>query len=191
MCSSDLDDTSGSLNFRCYVSAVRSFGELLDEMLAGRVVPVVQDLSQRTYYPYDQKPPRLGFIDWSQQDDQIHNLIRALDFGRQRNPFGFAKTTLHGAILAVTQSRRTTSCSAMAPGTIMESVAPDGGKASEPWLRVATGGNDLLVSRLAQPDGSALPENLLGALHARTASLRFGAPPPAVEGTLTASLQPE
>ncbi len=171
------NDTSGTLNFRCYVASIRSFSELLEEMIEGAVKPVMQDLSKRTYYAYDRKPPRNGFIDWTDSDEQIHNLVRALDFGMQRNPFGFAKTTFGVDTLSVTRSKRIASQSGLTPGSIVELISLHETKEPGPWFRVATGGNDLLISNLLQADGLALSRELTATLQTLPGRLRFTTPP--------------
>jgi len=86
------NETTYSLNIKCFEAAVSSFQELLYEIQAGRVKRKAQDISYRTFYYKHQKPLYGGFINWNLPSEEINQVCRALTFGSYTN--GFATTKL-------------------------------------------------------------------------------------------------
>lgn len=112
------DDTAFTLNARCFAAGLESFGELIDGLAAGTLAAVPQDLGQRTCFGRSARPPALGVIDWQQPAAAIDRLVRALDHGGYRNPFGIAKVVaprgaFAPAAVAIVPGRRA------APGTVL------------------------------------------------------------------------
>ncbi|MDB9547850.1 MupA/Atu3671 family FMN-dependent luciferase-like monooxygenase [Dolichospermum circinale] len=104
------DDTAFTLNISCFDAAIASFDELTEELIAGNVEPIPQDLSQRTYFGYEHRPVSLISYDVSSKD--ICNLVRALDFGPvwldqagYRNELGQPKIWLPGGVVVVGSAR--------------------------------------------------------------------------------------
>ncbi|MFO5472968.1 MAG: formyltransferase family protein, partial [Dolichospermum sp.] len=104
------DDTAFTLNISCVDAAIASFDELTEELIAGNVEPIPQDLSQRTYFGYEHRPVSLISYDVSSKD--ICNLVRALDFGPvwlgqagYRNELGQPKIWLPGGVVVVGSAR--------------------------------------------------------------------------------------
>ncbi|MFM6268589.1 MAG: formyltransferase family protein, partial [Dolichospermum sp.] len=105
------DDTAFSLNISCFDAAITSFDELIEELIAGNVEPIPQDLSQRTYFGYEHRPVSLISYDVNSKD--ICNLVRALDFGghaaqknlKARNELGQPKIWLPGGVVVVGSAR--------------------------------------------------------------------------------------
>ncbi|MGM9511618.1 amino acid adenylation domain-containing protein [Larkinella sp. GY13] len=94
------DETSISLNKKCYAAAVAAFRELVEEMRLGPLPSFSQDLTQRTYYGLKKRPHT--FIDWTHSTSQVINLHRALNFGFHPNPFGYLKIRINNDVLFVT-----------------------------------------------------------------------------------------
>ncbi|MBD1211748.1 MAG: AMP-binding protein, partial [Dolichospermum circinale Clear-D4] len=109
------DDTAFTLNISCFDAAIASFDELTEELIAGNVEPIPQDLSQRTYFGYEHRPVSLISYDVSSKD--ICNLVRALDFGpvwlghtaqkklKTRNELGQPKIWLPAGVVVVGSAR--------------------------------------------------------------------------------------
>ncbi|MFN6099789.1 MAG: MupA/Atu3671 family FMN-dependent luciferase-like monooxygenase [Dolichospermum sp.] len=104
------DDTAFTLNISCFDAAIASFDELTEELIAGNVEPIPQDLSQRTYFGYEHRPVSLISYDVSSKD--ICNLVRALDFGPvwlgqagYRNELGQPKIWLPAGVVVVGSAR--------------------------------------------------------------------------------------
>ncbi len=91
-------DTSFTLNARCYDAAVDALKELASELVEGREHVQPQDLVQRTYYPLYKRPKKGGLIDWTAPAEEIEALRRALDFGPQPNDLGLPKVLFGGEL---------------------------------------------------------------------------------------------
>ena len=87
----DDNETSLTLNVKCYEAALASFAELVAGLSKGTLVPRPQDLSKRTYFARNRVPPNGGIIDWNSSAVEISRLVRALDFGPYDNTLGTAK----------------------------------------------------------------------------------------------------
>lgn len=92
------NDTSFTLNARCYDAAIDALSELALELAEGRETRTRQDLRLRTYYPLHKRPAGGGLIDWSRPQEETDALRRALDFGNQPNDLGLPKVLLGGEL---------------------------------------------------------------------------------------------
>ena len=91
-------DTSFTLNARCYDAAAEALSELAVELVEERETRQVQDLSQRTYYSLYQRPPDGGVVNGAISEEKINALRRALDFGNQPNELGLPKVFVDGEL---------------------------------------------------------------------------------------------
>ncbi len=85
------DETSLSLNTKCFAAALDTFPKLIDSLASGNVDRTPQDLVQRSYFSKYQRPESAGTVDWSNSAVDIEALVRALEFGDYPNPIGSAK----------------------------------------------------------------------------------------------------
>lgn len=92
------DDTSFTLNARCYDAAAGALEELAVELVEHRAAAVPQDLSRRTCNGLYQRPANGGLIDWRWPRDQIDAFRRALDFGHQPNELVLPKVLFGGEL---------------------------------------------------------------------------------------------
>ncbi len=95
------NDTSFTLNARCYDTAIDALSELALELVEGREVRTPQDLRKRTYYPLHKRPAYGGLIDWNRPQTETDALRRALDFGNQPNDLGLPKVLFGGDIYVI------------------------------------------------------------------------------------------
>jgi len=148
------DDTSLTLNTRCYEAAIEAFGELVDQLANGTASPRAQDLGQRTYFPRHARPAAAAVIDWTKPAAEIARLVRALDFGQYENAFASARL-LHAGQLHLVRAVRLDDAGegAFASARPGEIVACD-----ESGLRVACGDGDaLLLTDCSCPRGVPVP----------------------------------
>jgi amino acid adenylation domain-containing protein len=100
------DDTSLTLNAKCYSAAIEAFATLVDDLAAedaGRALPRhVQDLAARTYFALHQRPPAACALDFTRPAEELDRLVRALSFGPYPNPLGLPKIAGPAAAYAVT-----------------------------------------------------------------------------------------
>lgn len=74
------DDTSLSLNLKCYEAGVTAFQELVDELAQQRFSRTPQDLGQRTYFSQQDRPSGGGVISWHRSAEDIARLERVAEF---------------------------------------------------------------------------------------------------------------
>lgn len=142
------DETSLSINTKCFAAALDSFPELLNELVAGTQQAVNQDLSQRSYFGKFQRPARYGMIDWQQPASAIEALVRALDFGDYPNLLVCAKVSIDGTLYSVKSALAREQDTEEAPGTI---VAMEEGQ-----IDVATAEGILSLTQFTQLNGKVI-----------------------------------
>ncbi|MEX1036964.1 MAG: MupA/Atu3671 family FMN-dependent luciferase-like monooxygenase [Sneathiella sp.] len=84
------DETSMSLNAKCYEAGLSSFTELVQELKNDTVRPQEQG-HERNRYDAAMRPQKLGALDFTKTAAEPDRLVRALDFGAYANPLGAAK----------------------------------------------------------------------------------------------------
>jgi natural product biosynthesis luciferase-like monooxygenase protein len=156
------EETSFSLNARCFEAAIDSFAELVADLEAGTVRPLPQDTSRRSLYERHRRPPAACAIDWTRSAREIDALVRALDFGRYPNPLGLAKIQRAQRTLLVTRA---------------SPHAPDSGAGlSEPARAPArSNGHSVSTPAVSAPAGTVLASDerqVLVATASGTISLR-------------------
>ena len=77
------DDTSFTLNSRCFETSVWSFTKLVEMILLDKVVPNPQDLSKRTYFGLADRPASMGILNWNETSKSLSALLRACNVGPQ------------------------------------------------------------------------------------------------------------
>ena len=90
-----------TLNAKCYEAAIRSFAELIDGLLCGRVSARKQNLGERTFFPRYKRPPVGCVLSWNRCAHYIDAFIRALDFGPYPNRLGLPKLAVWGDFIIV------------------------------------------------------------------------------------------
>ncbi len=119
------DETGLSLLIKCYKYGAELFRKILKDILEGTVVPVPQNLSERTYY-YN-KVPYEGITDVSWDAVRIYNFVRAMSFAPFPNPLSPAMITFKGAKLIITRAKvlEETAAGKFNPGEVID-IRQDG-----------------------------------------------------------------
>ena len=130
-------ETAFSLNARCYTTGMETFTELAEELVTGRVQPVEQDFSVRSYFGMAQRPEAAAIIDVHGDVEVARSLVAALDYAGYPNPLAFAKLWLGNAPVGISEAKRPEDSSGSAPGTVV-SIEGDA-------LTVALEGGDLTL----------------------------------------------
>ena len=152
------DETSLTINTKCYEAAADSFGELADLLASGRATRTPHALDRSTYHGRGDRPEAAIVVRWDRPAAELARLARALDFGGYANPLGLPRLLVGSEAVAVVAMQALPARDASAaPGTV---VALDG-----EGLRVATAQGDALVTRLRTLDGDALAIAELAAKH--------------------------
>ena len=150
----DANETTHTLDLKCYEAGVESFAELVDELAADRHRPMVQDLDRRTYHGKFERLPRGGIVSWRQSAEELDAAVRACDFGSHLNEFGTVKLSMGRDLVVVKEAKL---CQPP-PGGPMTSQAPAGTivEVSAHGVSVATTSRDLCLTRFATLSGAPL-----------------------------------
>jgi amino acid adenylation domain-containing protein/non-ribosomal peptide synthase protein (TIGR01720 family) len=141
------DETALSLNLKCYNSAIQTFSELVDELAQKTYTRVAQDLTLRSYYGRDMRPPANGLIHWEQSAEDIDKLCRALYFGPTTNRLATAKISWARELFVVDICHISEQQSNQPPGTVVAITAEQ--------LQIATQTNDLILSKIRALDNTS------------------------------------
>ncbi len=144
----DDDDTSFTLNARCYEVGIQSFAELVPRLASRSAAGAPQDLSLRTYFARAERPRGLATLDWRQPAAHLDRVVRALDFGPYRNPLAVPKVWVGSRLLVARRSQVLETGDAATPGTIKE--------VGERRLVVACAQGALALSDLTDMSGAAV-----------------------------------
>ncbi len=141
------DETSFSLNAKCYAAGMATFDDLLAQLEAGTWRKTAQDASARHYFDFYDRPAHGGALDFAASAADIARTVRALDFGAgYENPLASAKVvTAHGAVLV---GQAAPAPGQGAPGTLLE-VQRDG-------IVVAAGDGAVALTKLRNVYGRTL-----------------------------------
>ncbi len=147
------EDTSLSLNTRCFAAAIESFAELADELAAGteqRTPQLEPPAGEDVYFGRYARPAAAALIDWQAPAEASAALVRALSFGpRYPNTLGAASILLGERAYLVTEAEASLARTDAAPGTLVA--------AGFDTLSIACGEGTLLVRGLREPSGVEIP----------------------------------
>jgi natural product biosynthesis luciferase-like monooxygenase protein len=173
----DSEDTSLSLNMKCFEAALASFDQLLLDLKVGNVQGVPQDEKARVCFSPDQRPEQWGCLDWTQSASSLEAMVRALDYGAYNNPFCMAKVIMDGHAVGVASAIAEPNAESVEAGTILA--------ASERGLVVATSEGNLRITDLQSLRGD--PLDILDCLE--RCGLEIGQQLPPLEASFFAGLE--
>lgn len=153
----EAEDTSLTLNTKCFEAGIASFSDLLSQIERGALDKRVQDEPAGQYFGRHQRPDDGATIDPLAPAAAADRLLRALNFGRgYSNPLSLGKiATRHGAFNVV-DARVETTPHAAAPGTVLR-IDGEG-------AHVALSDGELVVSALSDWTGTEVkPAQVLSA----------------------------
>lgn len=113
------DDTTFSLELKCYQAAIESFAALLDDLSSSTVVHTKQDSAKQFPVPISLQPVSMAIIDWSNNANKIDALVRGLSYQTDNNLLALPKTLLNDTVYLVTEVQLSTEKSEQKPGTIV------------------------------------------------------------------------
>jgi amino acid adenylation domain-containing protein len=145
----DPDETALTLNIKCYDAAIISFAELIDDLENDRVTPRHQDMSERVYFPFYERPRAGCVLSWRQDAQDIDAFVRALQFGPYPNPLGLPKLAMGKHFLIVPKLDVLDSSSNALAGTIT-SITDDA-------ITISSSTRQVLLRKLLTIDGEPLP----------------------------------
>ena len=119
----DSDETSLSLSLKCYQYALTTFNELIDDLAKQKITRIPQNITQRSYYDFNQKPIGNGWISWNYAADNIERIVRALDLGHyHHNRLALPKLKLGKVIFIISKLYLEDKSSKEPPGTIIRTT---------------------------------------------------------------------
>ncbi len=147
------DETSLTLNAKCYQAASQAFAELIVELSEGRETCTAQNLAERTYFDLTKRPPAGGVLSWFASAQSLVALTRALDFGPYPNPLGLPKLYMGNfpdkpGFLVVRQAQLLPQESQQPAGTVIAHT--------DKTLTLATNSQDLALSHFFTLEGHVL-----------------------------------
>ena len=132
------DDTSFTLNARCFDVALVAFDALLARLLDGAVERRPQATTERSYFGRRARPDAAGVLTFAASAAVLDQTVRALEFGPTRNPLGLAKVRVGERFVCPTRSVVQSGRLATRAGEV---VGIDG---SNVWIGTAT--TDIVLS---------------------------------------------
>ncbi len=142
------DETSFSLNLKCYEAAAASFGGVLDALASGSPERRPQELDRRVYISRWKRPNAACALDWQTPAADLARFARALDFGTYENPFGLPKIFANGEVLLAGSLQEIAMDVSHEPGTVV-GVSSEG-------LNVTTAAGAVRIGKLFDFDGREL-----------------------------------
>lgn len=120
----EADETGLSLSVKCYQEALNTFKELVYEISFQQLRPIPQNLENRSYFDYCQKPMNGGWISWHDSAETIDRMCRALNLGQHhRNRFSLPKFNIGKNFFLILQLHILDEENSHAPGTLVEITA--------------------------------------------------------------------
>jgi len=129
------EDTTATLTVRLAELGARLVVPTVEDWVAGKITPQVQDHARATYAPEVKRED--GILDWSKDTLSLWRQVRAM------NPWPGATTTWHGKLLKILRARPLAMPGQGTPGTVVQTAAGTG---------VVTG-DGVLVLEEVQPAG--------------------------------------
>lgn len=142
------DETSLSINTKCFAAALESFPVLVDELVSGTTSPVSQDLSKRSYFGKFDRPEADGLLQWRKPAAELEALVRALDFGDYPNLLVMPKVRIKGGIFGVSAAVAGEVDTGASPGEITSM--------EEGQITVATSEGVLSLKKFKDLNGKAI-----------------------------------
>lgn len=98
------NDTSSSLNIKCYEAAINSFSILITKLDHNEIISKPQDLQLRSYYSYHYRDDICCGISEQHTLQQVERLYRAVKLGNIENPVTTLKIKLNNEFYLITEA---------------------------------------------------------------------------------------
>ncbi|MFN0217643.1 MAG: MupA/Atu3671 family FMN-dependent luciferase-like monooxygenase [Hyphomicrobium sp.] len=143
------DETSLTLNMKCFEAGLSSFVELVDKICSGMSAGTPQDLAKRTYHARNARLEGSGTLNFGKSAVELDRMARALTFGEDYdNPLGMPKVLVGRQAYNVGRLTIAPSDTQASPGTV---IGLDEGAAL-----VATGNGVVRIGSLSDEAGESI-----------------------------------
>jgi len=143
----DDDETALTLNLKCYQAGIDTFEVLVQALERGALPSRPQDPGPRRMFTWRDRPEAAGCLPFQRDAEHVVRLVRALDFGRYRNPVGTAKLIASADMVLVGRAT-VAEASGFAPGRVIA--------ATEDGIRVTTETDDVVLGEFRDANGRGL-----------------------------------
>jgi len=143
------DETTFTLNGKCYEAAICSFAELIDELSSNQALVRKQNLDERTYFGRYKRPRAGGVLSFNRCAYDIDADLRALDFGPYPNRLGQAKLVIGNNSIIVSKLEVLGDGPKSPPGTVT-AIEPS-------FLKVSTASYSVALHQVLTIGGQVLP----------------------------------
>ncbi|MDC0744932.1 non-ribosomal peptide synthetase [Polyangium mundeleinium] len=141
-------ETSHTLNLRCFEEALAGFDLLLDAIERNALDPRPQK-GEGSHYGEYRRPAAACILDWKRPAVELEAMVRALDFGPYHpNALGSPMLVLGGQVVVVARAHAVSGAAEGSPGQITG--------IREDSITLATGEGQLVIEGLATRNGEAL-----------------------------------
>lgn len=140
----DKNETAISLNLKCYAAAINAFKELVGELAENNYQRSPQNLTQRSYYGFYQKPNN-NWISWHLGGEDIASVCRALDLGPYTNKLALPKFVVNDDVFILKQVKVLRKRSRQRPGKMI--------KIDKKGIQVCTQSYDILILEASSTNG--------------------------------------
>lgn len=144
----EANDTTVTLNMKCFEAALSGFEELLPELQSNTFTRQAQNDSARFGFARDQRPENWGLLDWSRSSECLEALVHGLDYGSYNNGFCMAKMLVANFAVGIGSAIAEPSQENVQAGTILA--------ASDRGLVIASADGQLRITEIHSLTGKAL-----------------------------------
>jgi amino acid adenylation domain-containing protein len=99
------EDTSSSLNMKCYEVAIKAFSELLDNLDNDNITPQEQNLAERSYFGANYRTDESCCLTENSSVDSCNRLYRASNFGDSENPVANLQVKINNNFYIIGKSK--------------------------------------------------------------------------------------
>ena len=150
------DETTLTLNTKCYGAAIESFTTVIDKLTQPDPVLTEQDLSKRSYFAKNDRPDAAGRLDFTKTARSITTLVRALDHGTYWNPLTCPKFEASGKVWLTANATAGSAATDSPAGTVLAVDADT--------ITVATATAPVTLGGLRDAMGKAIAANQVAAV---------------------------
>lgn len=154
------DETTLTLNTKCYGAAIESFANLIDKLSQTEPALTTQDLSQRSYFGKNDRPVAAGRLDFTMTARKVTAQVRALDHGTYWNPLTCPKFEAGGKVWLTSHAVAGNAASDSPAGTVL-AVDADSITVATATAPVTLGGLRDAMGGAAAPDQIAAVGDVL------------------------------
>ncbi len=147
------DETSMTLNAKCYEAGLESFKELIKDLKEDRLNPQEQS-GEKHFYDALKRPANLGLLNFTAPSADVSALVRGLNFGDYANPLGRAKFWTGTEMVFVGSVALSEKTASAGPGEITSVGDQD--------LSVGGTDDDFVLAELTDEYGEPVRPNSLG-----------------------------